>query len=128
MFRKATSQTDSDFGPVQNATLGVGSLLALVSVSCCVLPIGLSILGFGGAWLSFSGAFIAWRIPLLVLVGGMVIWSWARLVLRPACERHRTGAFVLVSIATLAFLIAASAPLWETDLLSAMSALRGSRS
>lgn len=123
MAREATSKLDADLGSVQKAMLGAAGLVALLSASCCILPVGLSILGLGGAWLSILGVFVAWRSPILIVVGGVVIWSWVRLYIRPVCGRRRTGAILLASVATLAFLVAASAPLWEADAQRYMWAL-----
>ena len=51
------------------ALIGTAGLLALISASCCVLPIGLSILGLGGTWLLLLGPFVAYRAPIVVAVG-----------------------------------------------------------
>ena len=46
----------------------IAALLALLSASCCVLPIGLSIIGLGGTWLTMLGPFVAYRGFILVAV------------------------------------------------------------
>ena len=46
-------------GRPQAVVVGFAALLALLSVSCCILPIGLSIIGLGGVWLAVLGPFVA---------------------------------------------------------------------
>jgi len=48
-------------GRPRGVVLGIATLLALLSASCCVLPIGLAIVGLGGAWLAVLGPFVAYR-------------------------------------------------------------------
>lgn len=120
MYDETTQHGDTPVGAFGQLALGTAGLLALLSASCCVLPIGLSILGLGGTWLILLGVFVAWRIPILVVVGGIVFWSWLRLLRRPACGSRRRAAIFLAGLATLAFIIATSAPLWERDAVRVM--------
>lgn len=108
--------------------LGVASLMAIVSASCCVLPIGLSIAGLGGTWLTVLGPFVAYRSIILVGVGLVLVIAWVRLVKRrDSCARRRRTAFTLATFCSVVFLIALSAPLWEQDATRAMlSYWRGS--
>ena len=98
-------------------------LLALLSASCCVLPIGLSIIGLGGTWLVMLGPFVEYRIEILVLVGLVLAWGWFRLWRRWQCASRRRSTVVLLSFTTLAFILAASSPLWEEDAARTMFAL-----
>lgn len=116
-------------GPVwATPLLGIASLMAIASASCCVLPIGLSIAGLGGIWLTVLGPFVAYRSIILIGVGLVLVVAWARLVKRPnGCSRRRRTALTFATFCTVVFLIALSAPLWEQDAVQAMlSYWRGS--
>ena len=108
--------------------LGLASLMAIASASCCVIPIGLSIAGLGGTWLTVLGPFVAYRSIILVGVGLVLVIAWLRLVKRrDGCARRRRTAFTLATFCSVVFLIALSAPLWEQDATRAMlSYWRGS--
>ncbi|MDZ7904789.1 MAG: hypothetical protein U5N55_02730 [Cypionkella sp.] len=103
--------------------IGGAGILALLSASCCVLPIGLSIIGLGGAWLGLLGPFVAYRPVILVVVGGILLWATLRLIRRPPCKGQRRGTFLILGFAVLAFTASASAPLWEGAAQRAMWAL-----
>ncbi|NHB76521.1 hypothetical protein G8O29_07170 [Rhodobacter sp. M37P] len=103
--------------------LGGAALLALFSASCCVLPIGLSIIGLGGAWLTQLGPFVAWRVPILLVLGALLAWAWFAILRPRACKTRRRRGAILAALATAAFLIAASAPLWEAQAEAAMWSL-----
>lgn len=122
MMSNTQTLPDSDKGPNRLLVSGAG-LLALLSASCCVLPIGLSILGLGGAWLTMLGPFVAYRIEILVIVGLVLAWGWFRLWSRWACAIRKRSTLVLLAFATLAFALAASSPLWEEDATRTMFAL-----
>ncbi|MFN3578201.1 MAG: hypothetical protein ACK4TJ_14625 [Tabrizicola sp.] len=93
--------------------MGGAGLLALLTASCCVLPIGLSIIGLGGTWLTMLGPFVAWRSEILVAVGLILAWGWFRLWRRWRCARQRVSTVIILGFSTLAFALAASSPLWE---------------
>ena len=115
--------------PVWTApVLGVASLLAIASASCCVLPIGLSIAGLGGTWLTVLGPFVAYRSIILIGVVCVLVVAWARLIKRrDGCAGRRKAALIFATFCTFFFLIALSAPLWEQDAVRAMlSYWRGS--
>lgn len=102
-------------------TLGLASILAMLSASCCVLPIGLSILGFGGTWLTVLEPFVTYRSLILGGIGGVLILAWTSLLLRrKRCVRRKKAAFILAVSCSVLFLAAASAPLWERDATRAM--------
>ena len=103
--------------------IGGAGLLALLSASCCVLPIGLSIIGLGGTWLVMLGPFVEYRIEILVLVGLVLAWGWIRLWRRWQCASRRRSTVILLSFTTLAFILAASSPLWEEGAARTMFAL-----
>lgn len=102
-------------GFAMGLAMPVATLLALLSASCCVLPIGLSILGLGGAWLTMLGPFIAYRIFILSGIALALVWAWYRVLRAHPCISRRPSSIIWVSLATVAFLIAASSPLWEAN-------------
>ena len=59
MDMNANQQPLADTGIAARLLMPFAALMALMSASCCVLPIGLSILGLGGAWLTMRGPFAA---------------------------------------------------------------------
>lgn len=106
--------------PPNSATVGAAAVIALISASCCVLPIGLSLLGAGGSWLTFLEPFVAYRTPIQFAVGLVVLWAWLHVLRRPG--RARRLALVLTIVATASLAIAVSAPLWELEITRAMLA------
>ena len=113
-------------GPVwATPFLGVASLLAIASASCCVLPIGLSLAGLGGTWLTVLGPFVAYRSIILVGVGFVLVVAWARLIKRrDGCAKRRRTALIFATFCSVVFLIALSAPLWEQNAVQAMLTYR----
>lgn len=103
--------------------IGGAGLLAVLSASCCVLPIGLSILGVGGAWLTILGPLVAHRVEILLIVGLVLAWGWFRMVRRWDCAGRQRSAVVILGLTTGAFALAASAPLWENEVARTMFAL-----
>lgn len=102
--------------------VGGSSLVAILSASCCVLPIGLTILGLGGTWLTFLGPFVAHRTEILIAATVIVAVAWLWFFkTRRAKERYSKG-LVLTLIATLSLGVAASAPLWEQQAMRALFA------
>ena len=98
-----------------NLLAGFATLLAALSATCCVLPIALTVIGLGGAWLSVLGPFVAYREIILatlsVLVGLAIIRE-----LRRRSEPPRRRTIFLLILATTVLAAAWSAPLWENDL------------
>lgn len=118
-----TAQHQGSVGRTQatfQALMGCAAVLAVLSASCCVLPIALSLVGLGGAWLTVLGPFVAYRDVILILVGCVIVWSWIRLW-RTRCKLHiKRRGVLMTAVASLAFLVALSAPLWETQLTRSM--------
>ena len=98
-----------------SALTGGAIVLAALSASCCILPLGLSVMGLGGSWLTFLSPFVRYRELILLVVGIAVVWSWLRLWRSPCGLRGNRGGLILTSIATLVFIGALTAPLWEND-------------
>ena len=94
MSNAETLQVESK-GP-NRLLIGGAGLLALLSASCCVLPIGLSIIGLGGTWLVMLGPFVEYRIEILVVVGLVLAWGWLRLWRRWQCASRRRSTVVLL--------------------------------
>lgn len=115
MDMNANQQPMADTGIAARLVMPFAALLSLLSASCCVLPIGLSILGLGGAWLTMLGPFIAYRGVILGAVAIALVWAWYRVLRRRPCATRRQSAIVWTSLASTAFLIALSSPLWEVS-------------
>lgn len=103
--------------------LGSSSVLALLSASCCVLPVGLSIIGLGGSWLTVLGPFVAYRTEILVGVGAILAWSGFRLWQRWRCASRRRSSLLLFGFAALSFTIAGTSPIWENEAARTMFVL-----
>ena len=122
MMSNTESLQDEPSGP-NRFLVGSAGLLALLSASCCVLPIGLSIIGLGGTWLTVLGPFVEYRVELLVVVGLVLAWGWFRLWKRWQCASRRRSTIAILGFATLAFALSASSPLWEEEAAKTMFAL-----
>jgi len=105
------------------AALGLATVFALFSATCCVLPIGLSIIGIGGAWLTVFAPFTQYRAFILIVVAIIVGLAWLRLIRRYRCGRVRKSALALTIFATLALVASVSAPYWEGDATRALWAI-----
>ncbi len=115
MNLEANEQTATEAGLIGRMLMPLAAALALLSASCCVLPIGLSIIGLGGSWLTMLGPFIAYREFILFGVAVALIWAWYRVVRPNPCVTRRRSAIVWASLASIAFLIALSSPYWEAS-------------
>ncbi len=111
----ANQQTETEPGVAARLVMPIAALLALLSASCCVLPIGLSIIGLGGTWLTMLGPFIVYRSFILVIVAIALIWAWYRVIWPKKCTRRKRSAIIWASLATMAFLVALSSPYWEAS-------------
>ena len=98
------------------ALLGIGGagLAALLSASCCVLPLALSLVGLGGTWLTVLGPFVVWRVPILIVAGLVLAAAWIVMV-RRGLRGVRPRARVVAGLATVSLGLAATTPLWERD-------------
>lgn len=93
----------------------VAAIAAGLAATCCLLPIALTILGLGGAWLAFLGFFAANR-PVILAVGLLLLAIAIILAVRHSRKRRIGGRTIAILIATAIFLVSAlSAPLWERD-------------
>jgi mercuric ion transport protein len=107
--------------------MGGAGLLAALSASCCVLPIGLSLIGLGGTWLAVLGPFVAWRFEIMLVSGAVLAWAWARILRRWRCLSRRGATLAVAALATLALAATATAPLWEEAAARGMFALWNAR-
>lgn len=119
----STTDASTAEGVGSRVMLGLATVFALFSATCCVLPIGLSIIGIGGAWLTVFAPFIEYRAPILVFVAVIVGIAWFRLIRRYRGGQVKKSALVLTVCATLALLASASAPYWEGDATRALWAI-----
>ena len=113
MKARVASLVAAEDGRPRGTVVGFAALLALLSASCCILPVGLSIVGLGGAWLAVLGPFVAYRSAILVAVGLVLVWAWSRLIRRSRCGVRKPGA--VAAFASLSFVVAAPSPVWEED-------------
>ena len=105
----------SEGGKSNTAIISSATVLAALSASSCILPLGLSAIGLGGSWLTFLSPFVRYRGIILIAVGIVIAWSWLRLWHSPFGIQGNFPGTILTSIATFVFLGALSAPLWEND-------------
>ena len=108
---KASDPHNEGGSALETVSLAGAGLLAALSATCCVIPVGAMILGLGGAWLSVLGPLVEWRGPILAASGLMLAWAAVR-------WRRRRGARSALRTALLAgvgllWLGALAAPLWE---------------
>ena len=103
--------------------VGCAGTLALLSASCCILPIGLSMIGLGGSWLTLFGPFVAHRPAILGVVGLVLIWTTVRLVRRPPCRGRHMGTVLTLGFAMFAFVAAVAAPVWSAQAQRVMWAI-----
>jgi hypothetical protein len=54
----------------------LGSFSAMGVASCCVLPMAMMLLGFGGSWLAVVGAIAGAAYPVLILSTALVAAAW----------------------------------------------------
>ena len=90
------------------ATAAAAGVLALLSASCCVLPLALAIVGLGGSWLVVLAPFVAYRGVVLAVVAVVLALAWVI-----AIRRRQRQARAVTAVATVMFGAAMSAPLWE---------------
>jgi len=106
-------------------------IVSLLAASCCVLPIGLTVVGLGGTWLTFLGPFVVWRGPILLVAALVIAVAWVLLYRRlrahgRGCIRPRT--LVVTALATASLALAMTAPLWERDASRALLSIYFDRS
>lgn len=96
------------------------SVLALLTASCCIFPLSLSIIGLGGSWLSILGPFVEYRSYLLAFVGLIVLWSWISLWRSPCGLIGNKNALLTKLFVTLVFIAAFTAPYWKDGIARSM--------
>ena len=95
-------------------------LLAVLAESCCILPLALALIGIGGSWVSLLGPFVEYRGFILFGVAGALMWAWFRIWRRWKSERSLGRSIAVAAVATVAFVAAASAPIWERQVAQSM--------
>jgi len=112
-----TDQHDAPFPEETRSTapvLGGAIVLSVLSASCCVLPISLSILGLSGSWLALLDPLVEYRSFILVMVAIVIAWTWFRILKAPDL-RARNRQLAFVGLSSVVFVFAVSAPLWEFE-------------
>ncbi|MEP2980677.1 MAG: hypothetical protein ABJO86_14390 [Lentilitoribacter sp.] len=111
---------DGSNGKTNDLALGGASILALLTASCCILPLGLAIVGLGGSWLSVLAPFIEYRVYLLTIVGLIVLWSWVSLYSSPCGLLGNKKSLLIRLFVTIIFTAALTAPYWEDGIARLM--------
>lgn len=103
------SQTKTHMGNVTPAVLTLSGLAAAFGVaSCCALPLLLSTLGLGTAWIGGIGLYAAFHRPIFLaiaalgLLGGAGALIWFRGAINPAIA-WLTGLCLLLGLVLLYF-------------------------
>jgi mercuric ion transport protein len=105
-------KTRAENSAIRDTSLGVTAMLALLSASCCIIPLALTIVGLGGAWLSVLDPFVAYRELILIGVTVIVLLGWWRVWQAGGQMRG----VVMASVTSLAAVLGWTAPMWEWEL------------
>src|SRR3546814_20525706 len=65
----------------------VGSVVALLTATCCILPMALVLLGLGGSWIAVFRAVAAARLYIIGLSPALTVTGWVLAPLREAGRR-----------------------------------------
>lgn len=106
------SKTRAENSAIRDTSLGVTAMLALLSASCCIIPLALTIVGLGGAWLSVLDPFVTYRELILIGVTVIVLLGWWRVWQAGGQMRG----VVMASVTSLAAILGWTAPMWEWEL------------
>jgi len=71
--------------PAEAAALAAGGVAALLAGACCLGPLVLVMLGFGGAWLSKLQAFERYQPVFVAVALGALAWAGWRIYRPAAC-------------------------------------------
>lgn len=85
-MKEQTHNSDRPVAGLVGASF-VGGILALLTTSCCVLPMVLMLAGLGGAWLAVFSPIVAVSIYVLPLAGLCVGAAWVVVLQRPTSRR-----------------------------------------
>lgn len=88
----------------------MGSILALVSAVCCVLPLVLISLGLGGAWLSVFGAIATASYYVVGATAIIVAFGWFAAIRRHATKRTYRLLFLGSALTLIAWLVILNEP------------------
>lgn len=97
----------------------IGAILALVTASCCVLPMALMVLGLGGVGLSIFSPAAAASVYILPLALLCIAAAWILVLARP--ERRRTLVFLVV--ASVLVVLAGAIYLFQTQITTFLISL-----
>src|SRR3546814_10856179 len=65
----------------------VGSVVALLTATCCILPMALVLLGLGGSWIAVFGAVAAASLYIIGLAAALTVTGWVLALRRRAGRR-----------------------------------------
>jgi mercuric ion transport protein len=124
----AADRIDLPAGLVVGGSWLAATLAIVAAAACCVLPLALTIVGLGGAWLTHLGLLARFEPILVGLALGALALAWGWLL----WQRLRPGAgcgclvppgrasFVLLGGATALGLVALGRRWWEGPALQAL--------
>lgn len=90
----------------------VGAILAFLTMSCCVLPMALMLVGLGGAWMVVFSPIVAASVYILPLAVLCLVAAWVVALRRQASRR----VFVLLIIASVMSGVAGLIYVFQTQL------------
>lgn len=64
-----------------------GSIVAVLSAACCVLPLALMLVGLGGSWIAVFGVVAAASLHIAVVAAVIVIAAWILALWRRSSRR-----------------------------------------
>lgn len=64
-----------------------GSIVAVLSASCCVLPLALMLVGLGGSWIAVFGTIAAASLHIVAVAAVIIVAAWILAVRRRAPRR-----------------------------------------
>src|SRR3546814_17768344 len=65
----------------------VGSVVALLTATCCILPMALVLLGLGGSWIAVFGIVAAASLHVTGLAAALTVTGWILALRRRAGKR-----------------------------------------
>lgn len=92
------------FAAVSRAGL-VSSVVALLTATCCILPVALVLLGLGGSWIAVFGIVAAASLHIIGIAAALTATGWILALWRRAGRRTFAVLGAGTALTTLASLI-----------------------
>ena len=89
-FQKAAALAESKETEIrkpatESAILAAGGIAAILASACCLVPLALVLMGFGGAWLATFKVLEPFR-PVLIGIAVLALFFAYRRIFRPVAE------------------------------------------